>query len=279
MSQWFRGSRPGLDATLPGGPAGFARRSLVQGPNILMRLGFGAESLAEAARCVVALGEGLLRVGQGGGGLALRQAGQREVVVDPAQGPGIGRGLQGALEIGDSLGVPARPGSEDPAIQKRGSQVGIAIEGPVIVAEGLVDPSHRLGGPSAIEEAFGRAWGQRGADAESRVGVLELPQLVGTQPLVEVGPEVQGPVLEGAPELLGSGRELFLTQQGTTEIVVVSGGERDRIECGTDRGPIAMPNLLAGAAQPCDREARSATVAGLLQDLPGLVARGLGLGG
>ena len=115
---------------------------------------------------------------------------------------------------------------EDPAVDCCRSQGGIELQGPAVVAPGLVAASQGLGGAGAIEVTFGGIGSEGDAGAERGQGIVKLPQAVGTEPLVEVGPEILGPLVEDALKIEGGLAEPAGRRRGASLVVVVQRGKR-----------------------------------------------------
>ena len=106
---------------------------------------------------------------------------------------------------------------------------------------------------------------------------MKLTQAVGAEPLVEVGPEVLGPLVEDALELETSLPEPAGSEVGASQIVVVQGGERYGIVLVELRRPVparSRSNCAGGRA--CGLGPHQ--VARELEELQGVPPGRVGLG-
>src|SRR5690242_17366076 len=125
-----------------------------------------AQPVAEWAGLGEAEAGGLLGVGEGGAAVAPGEAGECEVVVDPAERRAVGGDLQRAGEVGDRLVGAAGLVGEDAPVQERGGEARVEPGGLRVVAGGLVRVAEGVVGQAEVEVAGGGRRLQRDAGPE-----------------------------------------------------------------------------------------------------------------
>ena len=183
------------------------------------------------------------------------------------------------LEVGGGVGITPRGIVEDAAVQCGAGELVVALERTGVIAQGLVVATQRLVGQCPVEVALGRVVGQRDADAEGVESVFESAELVGAEPLVEVGPEVLRPEIDGLLELNGGAGVFAVAEVGATQVAMLPGRPRLRQDVAASPGAVGPTEGLAvGAAEAFQRGARAEQGSRLVEPRERLAAGFAGLG-
>src|SRR5260370_31022334 len=115
------------------------------------------------------------------------------------------------------------------AIERGLRQPGSTREGTNIIVKAALGAAELGKSEAAVVEAPGILGHEHDTGREGDDRIFVVPELIGTLPLVEVGPETLRLQVQGPLQFLGSVPEVTGLEQGSAQGVMFPGGARDQL--------------------------------------------------